>query len=295
MRNFAVVGGDKRNVALAEMLFRLGHKVKMYGFINYERETPMQCKNIYEAISGAEYVIGPIPCAHNGGVLNAPFHNAPIMAEDLFRLIKPSQTLIAGYIKPETFALAKKYGVNIIDMLCREELLVQNAIPTAEGAIKIAIEETDITLHGNNMLVIGYGRIGAVLSGMLRGMGAVVSAVVNSGRAAALAKSCGHRAIKFADMEGQLREADVIFNTVPKILLDKRNMKHIRANTLIVDLASPPYGVDVNDARDFGLKVLFTNSLPGKIAPVTAAGYILETVNHIISEIEIKEGERHEK
>jgi len=52
------------------------------------------------------------------------------------------------------------------------------------------------------------------------------------------------------------------------------------------DLASPPYGVDVNAARDFGLKVLFTNSLPGKIAPVTTAGYILETINHIIAEID---------
>jgi len=285
--SFAVVGGDKRNIALAEMLFMLGHKVKMYGFTNYERETPMQCKNIYEAISSAKYVIGPIPCAH-GGVLNAPFSDKPILVEDLFRLIKPEQTFIAGYIKPSTIVLADKYGVNAIDMLSREELLVQNAIPTAEGAIKIAIEETDITLHGNNMLVIGYGRIGTVLSAMLRGMGAEVSTVVNTGRAAALAKSCGHRAIMFEDMESNLKEADVIFNTVPNILLDKRNMKHIRKSTVIVDLASPPYGVDVNDARDFGLKVLFTNSLPGKVAPVTTAGYILETINHIIAEVEAK-------
>ena len=137
------------------------------------------------------------------------------------------------------------------------------------------------------MLVIGYGRIGTVLSGMLRGMGAVVSTVVRSGRAAALAKSCGHKVVMSDEMEGPLREADVIFNTVPEILLDKRNMKHVRKDTLLIDLASPPYGVDVNAARDFGLKVLFTNSLPGKIAPVTTAGYILETVNHIIAEIEV--------
>ena len=286
MRSFAVVGGDKRSIALAEMLFRLGHRVKMYGFIDYERETPMQCKNLYEAISEAEYVLGPIPCAHSGGALNAPFHNTTIMVEDIFRLIKPSQIFMAGYMKPEITALADKFGIMAIDMLNREELLVKNAIPTAEGAIKIAIEETDITLHGNNMFIIGYGRIGTVLGGMLRGIGAKVSAVVNSGRAAALAKSCGHRAIFFEDIDAHLQEADVIFNTVPKILLDKRNMKHIRKGALIIDLASPPYGVDINDARDFGLKVMFANSLPGKIAPVTTAGYILETVKHIVSEAE---------
>ena len=283
-RNFAIVGGDKRNVALAEMLFRLGHRVRMYGFTNYERETPMQCKNLYETISEAEYIIGPIPCSHNGGVLNAPFHNGPVPVDDLFRLIKPHQTFLAGYMKPEIMALASRYSIRAIDMLGREELLVLNAIPTAEGAIKIAIEETDITIHGNHMMVIGYGRIGTVLCGMLRGMGAKVSAVVNTGQAAAKANSCGHEAIFFEDMEKHLKKADVIFNTVPEVLLDKRNMKHIRTGTVIIDLASPPYGVDVNDSRDFGLKVLFTNSLPGKIAPVTTAGYILKTINHIIAE-----------
>jgi len=290
VRSFAVVGGDKRNIALAENLFRLGHRIKMYGFGGYERETPVQCKNMYETVAGAEYVIGPTPFAH-GGVLNAPFHDGTVLVDDLFRLIKPSQKLIAGYIRPETVALAGKYDVEIIDMLSREELLVHNAIPTAEGAIKIAIEETDITLHGNNMLVIGYGRIGTVLSGMLRGMGAKVCAVANSDKSAALAKSSGHKVIRFRDIEAQLRKANVIFNTVPKVLLDRRNMRHIRKDALLVDLASPPYGVDVNDARDFGLKLLFASSLPGKIAPATAATYILETINHIIAEIEAGTGE----
>jgi len=131
IRNFAIVGGDKRNIALAEMLFRLGHRVKMYGFTNYERETPMQCKNLYETISESEYIVGPIPCSHNGGVLNAPFNSEPVLIEDLFRLIKPSQTLLAGYMKQEVLALAEKYGIRAVDMLGREELLVLNAIPTA--------------------------------------------------------------------------------------------------------------------------------------------------------------------
>lgn len=286
-RTFTVVGGDKRNIALAKMLCGQGHTVKLFGFINYERETPMQCKNLYEAISDAEYIIGPIPCSHNGGALNAPFHNAPIYVEDLFRLVKPHQVFMAGFMKPEVFELARKYAIHAIDMLQREELLILNSIPTAEGAIKIAIEETDITLHGSHMMVIGYGRVGKMLSSMLRGLGARVTTVVNKSESAALSKSCGHNAIFFEDMEANLKHADVIFNTVPQILLDKSNMKHIRKDTLIIDLASPPYGVDVNDSRDFGLKVLYTNSLPGKIAPVTTASYILDTVKHIVSELEV--------
>jgi dipicolinate synthase subunit A len=136
------------------------------------------------------------------------------------------------------------------------------------------------------MMVIGYGRIGSVLAGMLRGMGANVTAVVNKSESAAKARSQGHAVLFSKDMESNLKNANVIFNTVPEILLDKSNMKYVRKETLIIDLASPPYGVDVNDSRDFGLKVLYTNSLPGKIAPTTAAAYIFETVKHIVSELE---------
>ena len=139
------------------------------------------------------------------------------------------------------------------------------------------------------MMVIGYGRIGKILAGMLRGMGATVTTVVNSDESAAMAESNSHEAVFFEDFEGSLKYADVIFNTVPEILLDKNNMKYIRKNTLIIDLASPPYGVEVNDSRDFGLKVLYTNSLPGKIAPVTTASYILRSINSIMDELE-KEG-----
>jgi dipicolinate synthase subunit A len=131
MHTFAVVGGDKRNIALAEMLFKQGCTVKVFGFINYEREIPMQCNNLQETVENADYVIGPIPCSHHGGVLNAPFHNAPVFVEELFRLLEPEQTFFAGYVKEDVLKQAGKHDVRVIDLLKREELLVANAIPTA--------------------------------------------------------------------------------------------------------------------------------------------------------------------
>ncbi|MCL2841267.1 MAG: dipicolinate synthase subunit DpsA, partial [Defluviitaleaceae bacterium] len=128
-KTFAIVGGDKRNIALAEMLFRQGCDVKIFGFVNNERELPMQCKRLTEAIANAEYIIGPTPCSLGGGALNAPFHNEPLHMEDLFRLIKPHQKFIAGYVKPEVIRLAEAYKIKIIDMLEREALLLLNAIP----------------------------------------------------------------------------------------------------------------------------------------------------------------------
>jgi len=130
-KSFAVVGGDKRNIALAELLFKQGHDVKMFGFADANRELSIQCKNLKETISDAAYIIGPTPCSHNGGALNAPFHKDSLFVEDLFRLITPQQVFIAGHVTPQVWELSRKYGITLIDMLEREELLVLNAIPTA--------------------------------------------------------------------------------------------------------------------------------------------------------------------
>ena len=49
-----------------------------------------------------------------------------------------------------------------------------SVISTAEGAINVAINNTKFTLHGANVLVLGFGRVGKVLAQKLQGMGANV-------------------------------------------------------------------------------------------------------------------------
>jgi dipicolinate synthase subunit A len=135
-------------------------------------------------------------------------------------------------------------------------------------------------------MVIGYGRIGRILSKMLRGIGAHVYTVVNRIEYAALSRSYANIPVMARDMDGHLQEMDVIVNTVPKTVLDGANLPHVKKTCLIIDVSSEPYGVDRNACRDLGLKVLYTNSLPGKVAPVSAAGYIKETIYNVIRDAE---------
>ena len=289
MKSFTVIGGDKRNIALAELLCSQGYSVKLFGFEEFGVESHMQCKNLKEAIDTATYIIGPTPCSHNGVTLNTPFHGQPLYIESVMRLMDKDQVFIAGYVKKEVYDFSSKFGIKVIDILEREELLVLNAIPTAEGALKIAIDETDITLHDSKTMVIGYGRVGTVLSKMLAGIGSKVKVVSNTMHGIAQAKSVGLRAINFTDMNAHLSQVDIIFNTVPEILLDKSNMHFLNKNVLIIDIASPPYGVDINVGLNLGLKILFAGSLPGKVAPVTTANYMLSSINQVIeSELGVK-------
>ena len=62
------------------------------------------------------------------------------------------------------------------DYFLREELTVANAAATAEAAIQVAMEHLDRTLLGMDCLVVGFGRIGKLLSSRLHGLGGRVTA-----------------------------------------------------------------------------------------------------------------------
>ena len=151
-----------------------------------------------------------------------------------------------------------------------------NAVPTAEGAIQIAMEELPITIHGARALVIGYGRLGRALSQRLAGLGAKVSVAAR----------------KFADLawaerqlEGWLCCYDLVVNTVPARILSEEDLEDLRPGCLVIDLASKPGGVDLEAAARLGVKVIWALSLPGKVAPVTAGKSIKITIYNILHEL----------
>ena len=129
------------------------------------------------------------------------------------------------------------YENQIIDILKREELSILNAVSTAEGAIKIAIEETQKNLHGSNILVMGFGRIGKILSHMLNGLGAKVACEARKHSDLAWIKAYGYEPIPLIELKENLEKFDVIINTIPYMLLDRDaldNVKNLRFFLLAV-------------------------------------------------------------
>ena len=173
----------------------------------------------------------------------------------------------------------------MIDILKREDLSVLNAVSTAEGTIKIAIEETPKNLHGSNILVLGFGRIGKVLSNMLKGLGAKVSCEARKNSDLAWIKAYGYEPIPLPTLKDNLNRFDIIINTIPYIILDKENLENVKRDALVIDLASNPGGVDRDEIKNQKIKFIWALSLPGKISPVTSAEFIKETLYNIFNEI----------
>ena len=276
----SIIGGDLRIKKLSEMLSKDGIKVYTYGLD--EQENIVQCSSIRELIESSDIIIGPVPFSSNNKTINATFSNEEILLTDFTKDLN-GKTFIAGAIRENVYELLKEQNVQIIDILEREELSVLNSISTAEGAIQIAMEQTDITLCGSNILILGFGRIGKILAKMLDGIGANVYCEARNHKDLAWVQSYGYTPIHLKDLNENLNKFDVIINTIPSVILDASNLDKIKQDCLIIDLASNPGGVDRDEVNKRKLKFVWALALPGKVAPVTSAKYIKDTIYNVLN------------
>lgn len=202
---------------------------------------------------------------------------------DLFQRLRPEQRILAGQVKAQQHGEGKRYGLVLEDYFLREELTVANAAATAEAAVQIAMEQLEHTLLGMECLVLGFGRIGKLLSHRLTGMGARVTATARKAEDLAWIRAYGFQAEETTDLDGKLGTYGVIFNTVPHPVLGTQLLSQLKTGCLCVDLASQQ-GIDLAAAEELGLPALWARSLPGRFLPCTAAETIRDTVYHILSE-----------
>jgi dipicolinate synthase subunit A len=166
----------------------------------------------------------------------------------------------------------------MFELLERDDVAIYNSIPTTEGALMMAIQHTDFTIHGSVCLVLGMGRCGLSLARTLHAIGAKVRVGVRQSAHKARATEMGMEAFDLAELGEHIREADIVFNTIPALVLTAQVLSHARHDVVIIDLASKPGGVDYAFAEKRGIKAILAPSLPGIVAPKTA-GRILDRTN----------------
>lgn len=289
MRNkLAIIGGDLRIAKLAIMLANDGNEVYVYGLEKSEeikkQKNIIQCDTIRKAIDNVEIVIGPIPFSSNGNTINMPFSDKEVTIREMMHNIN-AKVLIAGAISPEVYEMANDEYIEIIDIMKREELAVLNTIATAEGTIQIAIENTNRILHGSEVLILGFGRIGKVLARKLAGLSVKVTCAARKDEDLAWIEAYGHKSTNINNLGENLRNFDIIINTVPHTVLTEQKLEFVRKDTLLIDLASNPGGIDKKAIKDRNLKFVWALSLPGKVAPTTSAEFIKNTIYNILREI----------
>lgn len=284
MDTFAVIGGDLRSAYLAGLLAADGYKVITSGFDSTDLPPCVTgCTNPAQAATLADCVILPLPVTTDGANINAPFSRMRITLDQVLNVLQPGQGLVGGAVSEAVRREADCRGLTIHDYLEREELAISNAVPTAEGAVQLAMEELPITISGARCLVTGYGRVSQALARLLIAMRADVTVAARKCAALASAQALGCTALEL-DRLADAGDFDVIFNTVPAMLFSRDILKNIEKNTLVIDLASKPGGVDFDAAAEMQIKTIWALSLPGRVAPKSAGAIIKSTILNMVKE-----------
>ena len=175
-------------------------------------------------------------------------------------------------------------GGQLYDYAAREDFAILNAVPTAEGAVELAMQHYEGTVFGSRSLVVGLGRIGRLLAKMLHALGSDVTVSARKPSDFAYIEALGYR-VKNTQTLTLARGYDLIFNTVPSMIFDEALLKNTDPAVLLIDLASLPGGVDFESAHRLGIDARRALALPGKCAPKTAGEIIKKTVFSIIEEV----------
>lgn len=252
--HFLILGSESRQSYLAEMLQQKGHNVT----------------------AGEDY----IPGKYN--IILLPVPQTAKYLTSIQSNLASGQHVFGCNFPEDLQNQGEKKGVRFIDYMHSEGIASRNAIATAEGAIVEALLEGTTSIHGSHSVVIGYGRCGEVLAAKLTALHSQVTVINRKQDKRARAMSYGCLASDFGESIHCLSEADFVFNTVPAPVVTASLLQEMKKEVIIIDIASRPGGVDYESCKRLGMNAKLCPGLPGKYAPKSAAGILLEVIEKII-------------
>ena len=279
----AILGGDDRQRYMPNTLRANGWEVASWG-INLREDTP----NWESAVEGADAILLPLPASEDGVRIRTSLENSPRFATLLQRLDPRACRILGGKLPKAWIDLAVAKGFDILDYFDSEALQMRNALPTVEGAIYLALSKLPVTLCGNKVAVLGYGRIASLLAERLLALGAHVTVYARKERDLAHAEIRGLTARQLrGEGDGSSLceipwDCRVIFNTIPSRILSSEILEHLPRGCILMELASFPGGFDFPSAERAGLCPLLASALPGKLFPESAGKILAQTVSEIL-------------
>ena len=266
----AVVGGDEREGEIARQAANAGAGVRTFGFPLPDESVSRLavCDDAASALRGADYALLPIPGIGDDGSLYAPEGPAIVPDAALLGELADGAHVILGRADQRLRAAAETSGVFLHEYEEDTELMLLRAPAIVEGALQTAIENTDVTIHAARIAVVGQGTIGSLLTRTLTLLGANVHAAARNPVQRAAAYASGATPLPLEDLAALAPRLDMLFSTVPAPVVGPNVLGRLPKGCLLMDLATPPGGVDFAAAEKLGLKTVWARGL-GRRAPVT--------------------------
>ena len=285
--NIVILGGDNRQKYIKQYLASnpiINNKFNLTDMIYPNSDSK---EDIFNTLETTDILIAPIPITYDGSnvkiktsTLSDTYITLPF--KKIINILPSRSTIFAGGFNENMTASMSLKNIYYFDYLKNDCIQQKNAIATAEGAIMKAIELSKINLQDSKSLILGYGKCGNILAKKLYALGSKVSVCARGNFSLCEALTYGYNTLSLNNLTEKICDYDFIFNTIPAIILKSEVLNHISSDTIIIDIASLPGGIDYDYAIKKALNITHFLGIPGKISPKTS-GYILGEyiINHL--------------
>ena len=253
---FAVIGGDRRS-------FFAARRLREYGFLTDVLALKNEKVFLPENKIRADAVLLPIPFTRDGIHIFAPEIKEEILISDVLASASENSVILAGNVKNIT-------DDRVLDYVQRENFALMNAVPTAEGALLLALQNGKRTVFGMRVAVIGYGKVAFATAKLFHAVGADVTVFARKSQARTEAHMMGYTAKPLAELFVCADQYELLINTAPARVLDREILSKMSKDAWIMELASAPFGLDFDEAKSLGIHAELASGLPGKFFPKTA-------------------------
>lgn len=187
-----------------------------------------------------------------------------IFLDDLTKKAK-IDTIFTGIANEALIDFCLKNEIRLIKLLDFDDVRSINAYLTAEGLMSIIISKVPFTLNNCNILLLGYGYCGKEIKKLLDAFNANVYIYSNNYKDSVKLDKLNY---------------DIIINTIPSLILDSKLLENL--DSIIFDISSFPYGIDIEYANKNNLKYYIESNIPKRFSPLSAGIIIGKKIKEII-------------
>lgn len=280
------MGGDARELEIVRLMLADGLDVRAIGLpagVEAILGRPQEV-SVGRAVAGAAIVLCPIPGLGLDDSIFAPHWPEKLYlgSAELADCARPGM-VIMGTASPSFRANVASAGLALREYEQDDELMILRSRAIAEGALRVAIQNTDFTLHRAQVFLLGFGRSSVTLCEALLALGAHVTVAARNPVQLARAWEMGAEPLVLSDLAEAMGSAQVVFNTIPVTVVSEEILERAAKDVLIIDMSAPPCGVDHAAAERLGLRLISARGL-GSRAPVTVGRSQWRGIRRIVAE-----------
>lgn len=256
MNKFLVAGTDEKMQSCCDRLSAQGFEAKCFTSLN-------------DDISAFDYIVLPLPALTEGKVSGTDF-----TPESLTKLLRQNQIVFFGNMSNIFPCRSFCYSKN-------EDFIVENSRLTAQGVLKIILDNVKTDIAFLKVAVTGFGHCGKEICRLLKNAGCDVTSFSRRAETREQAENEGFKTKTFND---SFSDFDIIVNTVPQNIFSAESVKFFKDNLIYIEIASAPYGLNPSEAENVKFRYIMAKGLPGRFTPVSGGVNIADTVVRILKE-----------